>query len=110
MSINDQSNEIIMNALREAALIRPVTEHPESACLKEDVLVAFADGSLSDSELLAWTPHLSSCRQCQHELASLVRTLNDPVVAGAARIDRPYQRRISIMIVPLIAASAIIVA
>jgi hypothetical protein len=108
MSRNVHSAETIMNALREAALIRPVSDHPESSCLTTDAIVAFADGRLSDSERLAWTPHLGSCRRCQRELASLVRTLNDPAVLDASRISKPYRRRLTLLIVPLAAAAAII--
>ncbi|HEX2721888.1 MAG TPA: hypothetical protein VHM24_03160 [Gemmatimonadaceae bacterium] len=105
----DRSSEIIMNALREAALIRGATEHPESACLTEDVLIGLADGRLTGAELLISTPHLSSCRRCQHELASLVRALNDPAVARAVSADRAYLRRVAQVIIPLAAAATIVV-
>jgi hypothetical protein len=110
MSTNDRSHEIIMNALREAALARSATEHPESACLSEYELVAFADGQLADGERLALTPHLSSCRRCQHDVASLVRALNDPEIIRAARLDRSYLTRLSAFLIPLAAAAAIVVA
>jgi len=109
MSTNDQKHEMTMNALREAALTRSTTDYRQSACLTDDVLVAFADGRLRNAEVLASTPHLSSCRRCQHELASLVRALNDPDVARAVRAGERGRLRVAGMLFPLAAAAATII-
>lgn len=99
-----------MNAIREAALARSATKHSESTCLTDDSLAAFADGRLSDAELIAWTPHLSTCRRCQHELASLVRALSDPNIARAARAHEIRGRRLAGMMLPLAIAAAAVIA
>lgn len=99
---------MMTNVLREAALTRPAIEHPESACMTDETLLAFAEGGLTDSDRLAWTPHLARCRRCQHEIASLVRALNDPDVIRAARVDRSYRSLSSATIMSVIAAAAAI--
>ena len=110
MSSDDQGLEKTMNALREAALRRSAFDERQSACLTEDLLVGFADGRLGDAELLASTPHLSTCRRCQHELASLVRALNDPDVVHAARSGWRNPLRVAGMLVPFAAAAGLIIA
>ncbi len=109
MTRNDHGDKVTMHALREAALIRPAPDHRQSECLKGELLVAFADGQMSDSELLVFTPHLSSCRRCQHELASLIRALNDPEVVRAAKRDERARFRLPRILFPLAVAAAAIV-
>lgn len=110
MRTHDQRYEETMDALRAAALSRSATDYPQSKCLSDDVIASFAEGSLSDAGRRAWTPHLSTCRRCQHELASLVRALNDPQVANAAGAGKRGRLRVVGMTFPFVAAAAAVIA
>jgi serine/threonine protein kinase len=58
--------------------VEPVTEPPpeSSACLNDDEVVLFAEGTLSGSRLARLESHLDSCSTCQHLINAVARALD----------------------------------
>ncbi len=98
--------EAVFATLRSGETIGQAT--PE--CLDEDLLAAFADGSLDGDAREKGLQHLATCGHCRRAVASLASALNDPTVAAAAGKGRGSVRRWTRLAVPAAAAAVLAIA
>jgi hypothetical protein len=85
---------------------------PTPACLDDDAIAAFAEGSVDPAVRATALPHLAGCARCREAVASVARALTDPDVGreAAALETRGRGRlwRVTRIVVPLAAASVIV--
>jgi anti-sigma factor ChrR (cupin superfamily) len=84
--------------------------HPTTECLDEDLLAAFADGTVDAEAREKGLQHLATCSYCQRVVASLAAALNDPAVAAAAGKGSGSVRRWTRLAVPAAAAAVLVIA
>jgi len=85
--------------------VRSETATPD--CLQDDVIAAFAEGSLGPDLRAAVLPHIATCARCRGAVASVVRALADPAVARELSVV-PSTRRWYRIAVPLAAAAVLL--
>ena len=98
--------ESVSAALRSGE--KPGTATPD--CLSEELLAAFADGTVDAEGRERGVGHLATCGYCQRALASLAAALNDPTVAAAVGKGSGSVRRWIRLAVPAAAAAALAIA
>ena len=77
-----------VNALRLSA---PQSDAATAACLDEDWIAAFAEGSVEPAESSTQVAHLLDCARCASQVASVARLLDDAAVAD--EVERLTSRR-----------------
>ncbi len=92
--------------LRRVLDTRVRSETLTSDCLQDDMIAAFADGSLVPELRDSVLPHVSSCPRCRDAVASVARALADPAVVQELSVA-PNWRRYRIA-VPLAAAAVLL--
>jgi hypothetical protein len=85
--------------------VRSETVTPD--CLQDDVIAAFAEGSLAPDLRASVLPHMATCVRCRGAVASLARALADPAVARELSVA-PSGRRWYRIAVPLAAAAVLL--
>ena len=98
-----------MNKDRDAALDRllpgtlaaKASAAPGDSCLDVETLAAWADGALDARERTAVEAHAADCARCQTMLATMVKTMPEPVAARS-----PWRIPALGWLVPLTAAAA----
>src|SRR5438067_11133803 len=97
-----------MPVLLRAAAAQPGPAGPD--CLDEETIAAVVDGTVEADVRNAATRHLASCARCRGVIASVVRGLADPSVAREiAAIDGSARRRVVRLVLPTVAAAAIVI-
>ncbi len=83
------------------------SETPTPDCVQDDLIAAFADGSLAPDLRASILPHVASCARCREAVASVARALSDPVVARELSVA-PHGRRRYRIALPLAAAAVLL--
>src|SRR3989449_1173090 len=83
------------------------SEAPTPDCLQDDVIGAFAEGSLAPDLRATVLPHIATCVRCRGAVASVARALADPAVARELVVS-PTDRRWYRIAVPLAAAAVLL--
>ena len=83
------------------------SEAPTPDCLQDDVIAAFAEGSLAPDLRATVLPHIATCVRCRGAVASVARALADPAVARELVVS-PTDRRWYRIAVPLAAAAVLL--
>ena len=83
------------------------SETPTPDCLQDDLLAAFADGSLAPDLRTPLLPHVAACPRCRGAVAAIARALADPAVARELAVAPSRRRRYRIA-VPLAAAAVLL--
>jgi hypothetical protein len=100
-----------MDLVRQALTASAMGEATTAACLDDDTIAAFAEGTLDAVARATAVSHLAICRRCRTAVASVARTLDDPAVSRQiARVDEGRTRRLWRIALPAAAAAAILVA
>jgi putative zinc finger protein len=93
--------------LRRVLDTRVRSETPTPDCLPDDLIAAFADGSLAADSRAPVIAHVAACSRCRGAVASVARALADPSVARelSGSSDRRRWYRLA---VPLTAAAVML--
>ena len=77
-------------------------------CPGSDILAAFSEHSLSNSETSHWERHFSNCSRCQQVLAALALSGGEPAVAEGTEVaaDEVMDRRVAVAPVGMVVAKA----
>ena len=84
--------------------VRSETLTPD--CLQDDMIAAFADGSLAPDLRSSVLPHVASCARCRGAVASVARALADPAVIR--ELPQARRGRLYRIALPLAAAAVLL--
>ena len=99
-----------MTALDPEWLLRHAATREAGAtarCLDDETLASLVDGTMDDARRATALPHLADCAWCRTAVASLSRTLADPVVAREIPKSSRARRRLLAMAIPVAAAAVL---
>jgi putative zinc finger protein len=99
----DESFEELRRVLHTR--VRVETSTPD--CLQDDLIAAFADGSLAPDARVPLLAHVATCARCRGAVASVARALADPSVAR--ELSGPLDRRRWFRLAVPLAAAAVLV-
>jgi hypothetical protein len=89
--------------LRRTLAARDAAE-TSSACLDAETIAAWVEGALSPREAASVEAHAAGCTRCQAMLAAMAKTTPPPVAP-----ERSWRRRVMPFLVPLTAATALVI-
>ncbi len=73
-----------------ARTLRQTQQAGGADCPEPDILAAYSERSLTDSEAQRWEKHFSACSRCQQTLAALVGSETETPLAASERVARAH--------------------
>lgn len=102
---------LLPHAPDTGSLLRRAATRGASAtarCLDDETIASIVEGTIDDARRGAALPHLADCARCRSAVASLSRTLADPLVAREIPSSSRARRRVLTMAIPVAAAAVLV--